>query len=359
MRITADFVGGNIVAAQTDENRFLLSCDLRGGPEWFYWAFCAEGAKAGQTCTFSFDGDRVGNFGPAVSHDLQHWAWAKGEHTPRSFSYTFSEGEDRVYFAHHFLYHPARFDALCRELALPVSRLTASEKGRNVPCLQLGQDGKTVLLTARHHACESTGNYVLEGFLREWAQHPIPGLSLVCVPFVDYDGVVDGDQGKGRPPFDHNRDYDPAAPSRYAAVRAIRQLAKARDVRYAIDFHSPWHCGGENDTVFIPQKHYDILPDLRRFSLLLEQVCGADCFPHLSSDDVPPDTGWNRVGTPCFGTYMHATAGAALAFTLETAYFVSHGVPFSAQNAIATGRAVCRALAAFDKAHTDPTINPL
>ena len=31
MRITADFVGGNIVAAQTDENRFLLSCDLR---EW-------------------------------------------------------------------------------------------------------------------------------------------------------------------------------------------------------------------------------------------------------------------------------------------------------------------------------------
>ena len=30
---------------------------------------------------------------------------------------------------------------------------------------------------------------------------------ILCVPFVDFDGVVDGDQGKGRNSHDHNRDY--------------------------------------------------------------------------------------------------------------------------------------------------------
>ena len=29
----------------------------------------------------------------------------------------------------------------------------------------------------------------------------------IVVPFVDYDGVIDGEQGKFRFPHDHNRDY--------------------------------------------------------------------------------------------------------------------------------------------------------
>lgn len=67
-------------------------------------------------------------------------------------------------------------------------------------------------MTARHHACESTGNYVLEGVLEELIKSLPNNLSVMCVPFVDYDGVVNGDQGKNRFQHDHNRDYDKNVP---------------------------------------------------------------------------------------------------------------------------------------------------
>ncbi len=79
-------------------------------------------------------------------------------------------------------------------------------QGSPVPYITLGEGSKSVILTARHHACESTGNYVLEGMLEELLRHPLPDTTVFCVPFVDYDGVIRGDQGKSREPHDHNRD---------------------------------------------------------------------------------------------------------------------------------------------------------
>ena len=70
-----------------------------------------------------------------------------------------------------------------------------------------------LVLTARHHACESMASHVLEGILsgvladddcgRRWRE----GWQVVAAPFMDKDGVEDGDQGKNRRPHDHNRDY--------------------------------------------------------------------------------------------------------------------------------------------------------
>ena len=48
-----------------------------------------------------------------------------------------------------------------------------------------------------------------EGVLDELLENPIPDSRILCVPFIDYDGVIDGDQGKERGPHDHNRDYLP------------------------------------------------------------------------------------------------------------------------------------------------------
>ena len=75
---------------------------------------------------------------------------------------------------------------------------------------------KKVLLTSRHHACESTGSYVLEGVIKALCENPIEGYEFFVVPMTDFDGVCDGDQGKNRIPHDHNRDYDPDVPSIYS-----------------------------------------------------------------------------------------------------------------------------------------------
>jgi hypothetical protein len=60
---------------------------------------------------------------------------------------------------------------------------------------------------------------------------------LYAVPFVDKDGVEEGDQGKNRKPHDHNRDY--GEESIYPEVRAIKELDRSANFVCALDFHCP------------------------------------------------------------------------------------------------------------------------
>ena len=70
MLIHQNFVGGNIVIKEQTLNTFVLDNELRDTTEdWFYWAFCVENAE-NKTLTFKLQNNRLGYFGPAVSHDL-------------------------------------------------------------------------------------------------------------------------------------------------------------------------------------------------------------------------------------------------------------------------------------------------
>jgi len=347
MRIHADFIGGNIKVLKIDGSEIYVQNELRDTTEdWFYWAFCVEDA-AGQTLTFHFDKRWLGYYGPAVSRDLKNWRWlGSSDETKASdtFTYTFADDEQKVYFAHNMLYHPAHFEEFCKDNGLTAQTLCISEKGREVPYITFGSGDEAILMTARHHACESTGTYVLEGVVKELLREPIPGLKVIAVPFVDYDGVVDGDQGKSRNSYDHNRDYTPDKESRYASIRALRKIAAEEKLRYAFDFHSPWHCGGMNDWVYIPQKHYDNIKHTTRFSNIWEKHITPESLPYEAAGTLPPDTDWNKSGTPAYGTYMRSTAGAELSFTVETPYFSCSGVPFEPNRAREMGRCFVEAL---------------
>lgn len=332
MHIHADFTGGNIRILKIDGSDVYLQNEIRDTfDDWFYWAFCVENAQ-GTTLTFHFDKKWLGYYGSAVSHDLYNWKWQTEEPAPDAsniFSYTFGEDESCVYFAHNILYHPTHFDDFCKEMDLKQLILCKSERGRDVPYLRVGKGSKSILLTARHHACESTGSYVLEGVLRELICNPIPDSEVVVVPFVDYDGVIDGDQGKNRAPYDHNRDYVPDKDAIYASVREIRKIVAEKPLLYAFDFHSPWHLGSQNDWVFVPQKHFDILKNTTRFQRFFELAITPESLPYSPDGTYMPGEGWNTLGSACFGTYMHATANAELAFTLETPYFMALNVPYT------------------------------
>lgn len=321
MTVPQNFVGGNIGVKEKTEDTYILGNELRDSVEdWFYWAFCIEGAE-NREITFKFDRFRLGYFGPAVSYDLVNWRWLDSVDGD-SFTYCFSKDETKVYFAHHMLYHPNRFTEFAEKYGITVKELCKGYKGSSVPCAEIGSGSKTVILTARHHACESTGNYVMEGVLEELTRNPIPDTKIFCVPFVDYEGVIRGDQGKARQPHDHNRDYDAQGKhdSIYPECMAIMDYARKNGCWFGFDFHSPWHIGNKNDNAFIVQNSIEKLPRLNRFGKLLEESMTGDSFKYEHKNDYPPETGWNNAGNQ-FAIFMTERAEDDIAFTLETAYF--------------------------------------
>lgn len=342
MKIHGDFTGGNIRVVSMEDDQITLENELRDtNTEWFYWAFCVEGA-AGRTLTFHMQADRLGYFGPAVSHDLMEWHWLDRVEG-NDFTYSFGPEEDRVYFAHNMYYHPDRFFAFAKEKNLEIRTLCKSKRGRTTPCVSFGEGEKQVILTSRHHACESTGTYVLEGVLESLMEKPIPGIKVLCVPFVDYDGALDGDQGKNRAPHDPNRDYLWEEEPIYPEVAAIRSFARNHEPFLALDFHSPWHRGGVNDTVFIVHSDKNKEEKFREFSSLLVEAMTPDALQYFGKTDYPSETGWNFPGAQ-FSRNMGRLPGNNVAFTLETAYFGTPENKVSQENLVALGRCFAEAM---------------
>lgn len=294
--IRAEFPGGNVVEMQNDGSTVHVAPDLRGDSPWFYWNFEAVAEKPGRV-TFVFpekvvgfkDG-AIGFQGPAISLDLGvTWQWmGTGNVSGSSFYYDFEKAKQRVRFAVTIPYLQADLDFFLAKNAANVhlrkSVLTKSRHGRDVELLQIGNSGsatKPVLVTGRHHAAETIASYVLEGFLQEAMSDSSAASEfrkeyvLFAVPFVDKDGVEEGDQGKNRKPHDHNRDYGEI--SIYPEVQAIKDLDKAQNFPFTLDFHCP--------TLVMPDHQ-------------VMYFVGAKAHPRYNFDNVTDFAGWIRKGLP-------------------------------------------------------------
>ncbi len=364
--ITADFEGGNIQVVSIEEDMVKLKVDLRDTTEdWFYWCFRVDNAE-GKTLKFEFvdeagaKDNRVGYYGAAVSYDLENWTWQQEKmgYQGARFTYTFGEDESSVYFAHDMVYRPSRFIKFAEAKGLEIKEFCKSEKGASVPYVEFGSGEQTIVLTSRHHACESTGSYVLEGVVEEALSSALVNdFKFIVIPFVDYDGVIAGDQGKNRAPYDHNRDYDSEKQPIYKVVEKIRGLSDTENVRFAFDFHSPWHLGNENDTVFMPYKTTDEtkLEKLRNLSSIWEQKtkANANSLIHYASDDLEPyEVDWNVPNSPTYATWFN-THGAEFAVSIETPYFMTKKLgnlgmstyqQFTMENAVELGKCFTQAL---------------
>jgi hypothetical protein len=256
--IDADFPGGNAKVTANAGDSVHVEPDLRGDRPWFYWYFEATALRPGRvyftfpTKVIGMEHGAIGNQGPAISTDGgSTWDWAGTQNVDGStFHHEFTKTGEAVRFAVTIPYLQADLAAFLKANVdnphLVVSELTKSNGGRSVELLRIGEPGEgrqPVLVTGRHHAVESIASFVLEGFLaaamsdtpagREFREKYV----LYAVPFVDKDGVEEGDQGKNRQPHDHNRDYgdEPL----YAEVRAVKALDARLHFRYALDFHCP------------------------------------------------------------------------------------------------------------------------
>lgn len=237
IQIRSDYAGGNIKVVSLDET-VRLEQEIRDSAYWwFYWNFCTR-CDEEREIVFEFtNGEVVGPWGPAYSLDGVHWAWlgAQSVISAKSFINRFAADRHEVYFAFSLPYqlqHFERFyDRIKERSTIRRDTLCLTEKGTEVPLLIVGNENapEHLFFCSRHHACESTVNYVLEGLLAYFIEdHLASGLldhyCIHYVPFVDIDGVENGDQGKGRAPHDHNRDYI-ERPNR--AIRASAEQAVA------------------------------------------------------------------------------------------------------------------------------------
>ncbi len=364
--IDAAFPGGNILVDGVDGDTVSLRQDRRDTAEWwFHWCFRVRGA-AGRTLTFRFtDGGPVGVRGPCVSLDAgKSWHWQGTAQAGQDlFSHTFAADAAEVRFAQAVSYTESDLRAFLERHAgnpaLRADELCRSRHGRPVERLRAGRlDGAPrfrVLLTCRHHCCESMASFELEGLLEgmlaaddtgAWFRQNVEAL---VVPFVDKDGVEEGDQGKNRRPHDHNRDYDAGL---YPEIRALKDSvpAWAADgrLRVLLDLHCPWIRSGCNELIYLlGSPRPEIWTEQQRFSSILEQVQTGP-LPYRAVDNMPFGQDWNVATSYAAGRTSTGWAaelpGMKLATSLELPYANAAGAEVTAASARLFGRDLAAAL---------------
>ena len=363
--IDAHYPGGNIILERIDGDTAFIKPDLRDTQGWwFYWNFRVSGA-AGRTITFKFtDGNPIGVRGPALSTDAgKTWAWL-GTATVKdaSFKYTVAKDAREVRFCLAMPYQQSNLDDFLTKHTHPnlkVTQLCKTRKGRPVERIHAGKiDGEPryrVLVTARHHACEMMASYSLEGLLEAVLADDPEGLwlrnnvEILAVPFMDKDGVEDGDQGKNRRPHDHNRDY--IGDSIYPSVAALRAFVpKWSDGKplVTLDLHCPYIRGQYNEVIYIVgNSDPDIYAQQFRFGKILENVASGP-LPYDNDDILPFGKAWNTKAN--YGSGKSCSRWAAelddvkLATSFEIPYANVGSRTVTAETARAFGRDLAAAL---------------
>jgi hypothetical protein len=378
VQIDADYPGGNIVVERVElgEGKVTLRPDLRDTEGWwFYWDFRVRGAQ-GRKLWFEFiDQAPIAALGPAVSVDGgKTWRWLKQQEGGKSFHYTFGAVESEARFSLGMTYTQIHWNEFLNSLEMRHPELVKtklkrevlcqSRKGDEVPYYRLGsieQEPKMrMLITARSHACEMMASYALEGIIQavladspegSWLREKV---EFLVVPFVDWDGVKAGDQGKNRRPRDHNRDYDESSahPETRALQPLVSQWSRGK-LKMSLDMHCPWVRGGMNEVIyFVGNKDPRNQPEEEKFGKMLEKL-NSGRLPYRQSDDLPFGQGWNVASSFSAGRknsdWARTLDGIRLAATMELPYAVASGVEVTAESARELGNQLAKAIEAYLK----------
>jgi hypothetical protein len=375
-QIDADLSGGNVRVVRQEEGVFTLEPDLRDTQDWwFHFHFRLRG-PVGEAVTIRFEGrNPIGVLGPAVSVDEgRSWKWLGAEAVQASKSNGKSSWSFQAVVPHgaaeaRFAFAPVYLESHLREWleqhspnpALQVAELCRSRKGRGVEliragCLDPSKARGIILLSSRHHACESMASHTMEGLLasalgdddlgRRWRENWL----ILALPFADKDGVEEGDQGKNRRPHDHNRDYNTVP--LYPEIAAWMQLGESlkKKVVFSLDLHCPYIRGTWNDRVYIAGSAAPAWESKQRaFAGELEKVRRGP-LPFTASQGYLPfgeawNTGANYTAGRSNGRWSEETfANARFAGTLEIPYAEVLGVEVNADSARAFGRDLALAI---------------
>ncbi|MDP6778333.1 MAG: peptidase M14 [Candidatus Latescibacteria bacterium] len=369
IQLDSVFPGGNIIVDDISGDRVRLHQDLRDTQyDWFYWCFRARGA-GGRTVHFEFTTSRaLGARGPAASLDGGlTWQWLGSEAVDgNAFSYSFPEDASEVRLSFAMPYQESNWLRFLDTLDCTTAsrhKLCSTTKARDVDYMLLGRPESEpqhrAAITCRHHCCEMMVNYTLEGLIRwvasgyedesKWLRNRV---QFLLVPFVDKDGVEDGDQGKGRRPRDHGRDYE--GESLYATTGAIRDLVPSWGndrLHVGLDLHCPHISGGTNEVIYqVGSRHEHMSQQQVRFSQILESVASGP-LPFLAADFMPFGTSWNTAENyrdgRSFAGWVAELPGVALGTSIELPYATARGAEVKQASARGFGKDLGMALATY------------
>ncbi|WP_372947277.1 M14 family zinc carboxypeptidase [Mariniphaga sp.] len=361
IQISSDFPGGNIVFNKISVDTVWLKPDLsftKG--DWFYWYFKISGIS-GKNIIFKFDQNNVfAKYGPAysINNDFT-WKWyGENRIANNSFSFSFSEQDTIAFFSVAFPYTEKNLNDFLGNLKnkklLKSDTLCFSPENRVIekiiiPSLNAEPKHK-VLITARHHACEMMANYVLEGII-ESILNDVNLTSLrnqvefMIIPFIDKDGVENGEQGKNRIPRDHNRDYD--GKSIHNSTAAIRKLIpdwSENKLKIALDIHCPTLNGRYNENIYnVGQSTYEIGKNQIIFSKFLEKNSIGE-LKLFHENYLPFGENWNTDKNysqgMSFSRWASSLEGISIATTIEFPYSNVSGIMVTKDNSRVFGKTI-------------------
>ena len=363
VRVDDRLPAGNIVVEKMSGDTVYVQPDLTGNrEEWFYWAMRVRGAQ-GKTLVFHYPRLCVGARGAVVSLDKGKTFFFTGDKAGNSFTWTFGPKDKDVYFYECHPYLPSNWKRFLRSLDRKMFSkgvLCRSVSGKKVPKASFGRlDGgekHRVVITARHHCSETMASYVMEGIIQGFCAQDETGgwlrdnVELTVVPFADYDGSANGDQGKYRDPHDHNRDY---VQFLYPETKAISELYVERHAEIILDLHCPWIAQGINEYLYNPLGDPDIIPDIeseKRFISLVDRY--AEGLPYDSSYNVPFGTLWNTNknyadGMSCLSWARMNAPGAHVCLCFEIPFANDNGTEVNPESSRVFGRSLAKTISAY------------
>jgi hypothetical protein len=371
LKVTTRFPGGNaadveIVPGGTiPEVRF--ASDPCGGPEvlWFHfrleetapdpvshtkvrvtWTYfdTVLGASESPTCL------------PVCLVAGQSWTRLKqGEETRtpdgrRQLSWSIPHPAPSVEIAFCFPYGPADVDAVLDRSkdywqAAPIG---LSQGGRRIVRLHnaVGAPGGTppgIYILARQHAGETPGSWVLDGFLRHWAQIRKGAYVIWAVPLADIDGVMAGHYGKDAFPYDLNRAWG-RCPMRHETLvirhDVERWKARCRPI-LALDLHAPGACERDGVYAFVSKDGSGPLAaeETKWCNVIQNELQAEFAAPEFKRvADYP-----SRWETPNFAAYMRDEMGVP-ALSLEIPYSHAGGTVLTQKSYREIGRRLALAI---------------
>ncbi len=362
--IDDEFPGGNINIEKITEDTAYLLPDYRDTEGyWFYWNFRVKRAE-NKTITFCFNANNTyATYSPAISkNNGKDWEWMPGTRGQgRCFTYSFGAHDTIVQFSMSFPYTQENlYDFLGQHQGdmIRVDTLCQTRRGRMVEQIIIKKPGLVpthkVLITARHHACESTASFVVEGIMEaiiadeqlDWLRGNV---AFMVIPFVDKDGVERGDQGKNRSPRDHNRDY--AGHSIYNTTATIRQEIPgwAGDkLKMSLDIHSPWIKGDYNEYIYlVGSRNKKNEAEQERFSMLIEKNNAGE-LKYSHDNFLFYGQAWNKAKSfskgRSFKDWSTEELNIPLSTSMEVPYSQVSGTILTTGNARAFGHDVAKAI---------------
>ncbi len=376
--LSADFPGGNIVIDSIVDNQVYVRPDQKGTDtakgEWFYWQFKVENAQ-GKALEFVFNQDHaITKNGPAYSRDQGenwHFLYPDTLVDTNAFSFQFGRQDSAVLFCMTIPYVQSDWERFIESAMsdgeyIERSFLAETNKGRKISYYRIKNPDqeleRTLFFTSRHHACESTANFVLEGVIEAFlgklqtGDSLVQGIQLIVIPFMDLDGVQLGEQGKNRPPHDHNRDYLQFFYPTTRAVDSIFTRITQGTKTINIDLHSPWIKFNQNETLFfIGQEKEAFAQRTKQLAMLIDSLYQG-VLPFKSEKDVFSfGKDWNnRTMEESFEDQLFSFSqwgalqdNVCLATTLEVPYSNVRGEVLSKDNLRAFGVSLLNSLLVF------------